>query len=53
MRRLGFALGRSLWIVLAMVGARSAAMAFNRILDAEIDAQESAHAHPAISQRDC
>lgn len=26
-----------LWIVLAMVGARSAAMAFNRLLDAEID----------------
>lgn len=26
-----------LWIVLAMVGARSAAMAFNRILDAHID----------------
>jgi 4-hydroxybenzoate polyprenyltransferase len=28
-----------LWIVIAMVGARSAAMAFNRILDAEIDAR--------------
>lgn len=28
-----------LWIVLAMVGARSAAMAFNRILDAEMDAK--------------
>ena len=27
------------WIVLAMVGARSAAMAFNRLVDAEIDAQ--------------
>ncbi|MFN7938702.1 MAG: UbiA-like polyprenyltransferase [Bryobacteraceae bacterium] len=27
------------WIVLAMVGARSAAMAFNRLLDASIDAQ--------------
>lgn len=27
------------WIVLAMVGARSAAMAFNRILDAHIDAR--------------
>ena len=26
-----------LWIVVAMVGARSAAMAFNRILDADID----------------
>lgn len=28
-----------LWIVAAMVGARSAAMAFNRILDADIDAR--------------
>src|SRR5215813_4698975 len=26
-----------LWIVIAMVGARSAAMAFNRLVDAEID----------------
>jgi 4-hydroxybenzoate polyprenyltransferase len=30
---------RLLWIVAAMVGARSAAMAFNRILDADIDAR--------------
>ena len=28
---------RLLWIIVAMVGARSAAMAFNRLLDAEID----------------
>jgi 4-hydroxybenzoate polyprenyltransferase len=28
-----------LWIVVAMVGARSAAMAFNRLVDAEIDAR--------------
>jgi 4-hydroxybenzoate polyprenyltransferase len=28
-----------IWIVVAMVGARSAAMAFNRIVDAEIDAR--------------
>src|SRR5580704_6918624 len=28
-----------LWIVIAMVGARSAAMAFNRILDSRIDAR--------------
>src|SRR5918911_4807846 len=28
---------RIVWIVVAMVSARSAAMAFNRILDAEID----------------
>ena len=27
------------WIVVAMVGARSAAMAFNRLLDADIDAR--------------
>ncbi|HMC61243.1 MAG TPA: UbiA family prenyltransferase, partial [Candidatus Solibacter sp.] len=26
-----------LWIVVAMVGARSAAMAFNRLVDSEID----------------
>lgn len=31
--------GKLIWIVVAMVGARSAAMAFNRILDAEIDAR--------------
>jgi 4-hydroxybenzoate polyprenyltransferase len=30
---------RLLWIVLAMVAARSVAMAFNRVLDADIDAQ--------------
>jgi 4-hydroxybenzoate polyprenyltransferase len=30
--------GRFAWIVLAMVAARSAAMAFNRVADAEIDA---------------
>src|SRR5579864_6197562 len=30
---------RLLWIVVAMVGARSAAMGFNRILDADIDAK--------------
>jgi 4-hydroxybenzoate polyprenyltransferase len=30
-------LSRLLWIVVAMVAARSAAMAFNRILDAQID----------------
>jgi 4-hydroxybenzoate polyprenyltransferase len=28
---------KALWIVVAMVGARSAAMAFNRLVDAEID----------------
>src|SRR5438105_3558467 len=29
--------GKLLWIVAAMVGARSAAMGFNRLVDAEID----------------
>src|SRR4051812_42653615 len=29
--------GKLLWIVVAMVGARSAAMAFNRLVDASID----------------
>src|SRR5512142_2502199 len=28
-----------LWIVVAMVGARSAAMAFNRLVDADLDAR--------------
>jgi 4-hydroxybenzoate polyprenyltransferase len=40
-RESGFAVrgvwGKGLWIVVAMVGARSAAMAFNRLVDAEID----------------
>jgi 4-hydroxybenzoate polyprenyltransferase len=40
-RESGFAVrgvwGKVLWIVVAMVGARSAAMAFNRLVDAEID----------------
>src|SRR5579883_3012605 len=31
--------GKIGWIIVAMVGCRSAAMAFNRILDAKIDAQ--------------
>ncbi len=31
--------GKLAWIVVAMVGARSAAMAFNRILDRDIDAR--------------
>ncbi|HUI55033.1 MAG TPA: UbiA-like polyprenyltransferase [Bryobacteraceae bacterium] len=31
--------GKLLWIVVAMVGARSAAMAFNRLIDADIDAR--------------
>src|SRR5258708_38508968 len=35
----GIVLGKLPWIVLAMVGARSAAMTFNRILDARIDSR--------------
>jgi len=31
--------GKLLWIVIAMVAARSVAMAFNRVLDADIDAR--------------
>jgi len=42
-RESGFAVERKgwivFWIVVAMVGARSAAMAFNRLVDAEIDAR--------------
>src|SRR3954466_15305755 len=42
-RDAGFAKGELLWklgwIVVAMVAARSVAMAFNRVLDAEIDAR--------------
>ncbi len=36
---------QALWITLAMVGARSAAMTFNRIADREIDAQNPRTAH--------
>ncbi len=35
----GIVIERLLWIVIAMVAARSAAMAFNRVLDARIDAR--------------
>jgi 4-hydroxybenzoate polyprenyltransferase len=35
----GISWGKIFWIVAAMVGARSAAMAFNRLVDAEIDAR--------------
>lgn len=34
-----FSWGQLLWILLAMVGARSAAMGFNRIVDADIDSK--------------
>ena len=35
-----------LWITVAMVGARSLAMALNRLIDARIDAREPAHRRP-------
>src|SRR5246127_3860270 len=35
----GQVFSKILWIILAMVGARSAAMAFNRLVDARIDAR--------------
>ena len=38
-RREGFEALKLLWVIVAMVGARSAAMGFNRWLDAEIDAK--------------
>jgi 4-hydroxybenzoate polyprenyltransferase len=40
-----------LWIVVAMVGARSAAMAFNRIVDADIDAANPRTAGRALPAR--
>src|SRR5689334_13087553 len=40
--------GQILWILLAMVGARSAAMAFNRIADRNIDARNPRTASRAI-----
>ena len=38
-RRDGFSPEKLLWVIVAMVGARSAAMGFNRWLDADIDAK--------------
>jgi 4-hydroxybenzoate polyprenyltransferase len=40
-------IGKLLWIVVAMVSARSAAMAFNRIVDAKFDAS-----NPRTAERD-
>src|ERR1041384_2781032 len=42
------ALRQLLWMVVAMVGARSAAMAFNRIADRSIDARNPRTASRAI-----
>lgn len=36
------------WVTLAMVGARTAAMSFNRVIDAEIDAANQRTAHRPI-----
>lgn len=41
-------LRQTLWIILAMVGARTAAMAMNRLIDAEIDARNPRTAVRAI-----
>ena len=42
----------ALWILLAMIGARTAAMAFNRLVDARIDAQNPrTKARPIPSKR--
>lgn len=42
------AMQQTIWIVLAMVGARTAAMAMNRLIDAEIDARNPRTAVRAI-----
>jgi 4-hydroxybenzoate polyprenyltransferase len=44
----GFWVGKILWITLAMIGARSAAMTFNRIADRRIDAANSRTAMRAL-----
>lgn len=38
-RNTGFSFGQFVWILIAMVAARSAAMGFNRIVDADFDAK--------------
>src|SRR5437764_8051790 len=43
-----FWVGKLVWITLAMVGARSAAMAFNRLADRKIDAANPRTAMRAI-----
>ena len=39
------------WITVAMVGARTLAMSLNRLVDAEIDAQEPAYREPRAPRR--
>jgi 4-hydroxybenzoate polyprenyltransferase len=40
-----------LWIILAMFGARSAAMGFNRLVDADLDSQNPRTANRALPRR--
>jgi 4-hydroxybenzoate polyprenyltransferase len=40
-----------LWIVVAMVSARSVAMAFNRVLDADIDARNPRSRRPCSTDK--
>jgi 4-hydroxybenzoate polyprenyltransferase len=47
-RPVSFWISKFLWITLAMVGARSAAMAFNRIADRDIDAANPRTANRAL-----
>jgi len=44
-------IGQVLWILLAMVGARSAAMAFNRLVDLPFDSRNPRTAGRALPQR--
>src|SRR6185369_7874836 len=46
-RRVPFSVGSVIWIVVAMVAARSAAMGFNRLVDADFDA-----ANPRTAMRE-
>ena len=46
-RRYPVTLSDILWIILAMIGARSSAMGFNRIADAQFDAK-----NPRTSERE-
>src|ERR1044072_9517575 len=45
----GFWISKLIWITVAMIGARSAAMTFNRIADREIDARNPRTATRALA----
>ena len=47
----GLSIARVAGIVVAMAGARTAAMGFNRIVDRHIDAQQPAHRRPRAADR--